>query len=90
MVYDMLKKLLIEGKLKDCSITVAHGASASKTRTIHGRDVVQVSRSGIEYRGGEAGKERFNVPLKSILGVEFGGRLVYRKKKQVERIYPRA
>ena len=88
--YDMLKKLKSSGKLKDCSITIAHQASASKTRTIHGRDVTDIRMNGVEYVGGEAGKERFMVPLKSILGIELGGRLVYRKKKTIEKIYPRA
>jgi hypothetical protein len=90
MVYHLLKKMQANGSLKECSITIAHKASVDKTRTVLGRDITNIRMNGIEYHGGEATHEKFTVPLKSILGVELGGRQVYRKKKRVERIYPRA
>ena len=90
MVYDMLKRLAAEGRLKDCSITVIHSHSADGRKTIHGRDILEVRRSGIEYAGGEAGRERLKAPLDSVLGIEFRCRPVYRKKKRIERVYPRA
>ena len=90
MVYDMLRRLLLEGKLKDCSITVVHKHSADGRKTVHGRDIVEVKRSGIEYLGGEAGKERLTVSLNSVLGIEFKCKPIFRKRKCIERIYPRA
>jgi uncharacterized protein (UPF0248 family) len=90
MAYDILNKMKQEGVLNDCIITIAHPISASKTRAISGRDVTGIGKSGIEYRGGEAGCEILHVPLKSILGIERDGRVVYRKKKSIEKIYPRA
>ena len=90
MPYDILNRLAIQGKLQDCSITFIHKNSADKKKTIQGRDITEVSRSGIEYSGGEAGKEHFRLSFDLILGIELNGKPIFRKAKRVERIYPRA
>jgi len=90
MPYDMLKKLLVEGRLGDCSIAVAHANSVNKIKTIQGSLVISIKRSGIEYLGGETGHERFLIPLDLVLGIKSGSRMIYRKKNRVERIFPRA
>lgn len=90
MVYDLLRKLISDGKLEDCSITIAHISSEDRKRTILGRDVESIRHDGVEYKGGETGQEVFSVPLKSIIGIELDGKVLYRKKKNIEKIYPRA
>jgi uncharacterized protein (UPF0248 family) len=90
MVYDMLKRLVSEGRLSECSITVIHRHSANGRKTIHGRDIVDVSRAWIEYMGGEAGRERLKAPLDAVLGIEFNCKPIFRRKKRIERVYPRA
>ena len=89
MPYDMLRRLFMEGRLKDCSITFMHEHSANGRKTIHGRDITGVKRSGIEYLGGESGREKLTADLNSITGIEFECRPVFRKKKRIEKIYPR-
>lgn len=90
MIYDMLKRLLMEGRLKKCTITLLHKHSANGQKTIHGRNILGITRSGIKYSGGESGHESFRVPLDHILGIEFGCKPVYKKKKRIEKVYPRA
>ena len=90
MVYDLLRRLISDGRLADCSITIAHMSSADKKRTILGRDVLDVRKDGIQYNGGETGQEAFSVPLKSIIGIELGGKVLYRRRQRIEKIYPRA
>jgi len=89
MTYDVLIKLKAQGLLDGCSIAVSDKDSMRRHRTILGRDIARVTRSSIEFRGGETGHEILSVPIESILEIEYGGKVIYRKKKRIERIYPR-
>jgi uncharacterized protein (UPF0248 family) len=89
MAYSVLNKLKSEGVLRNCSITVSDSDSFRRHKTIFGRDVVRITVSGIELLGGETGHESLSVPINSVQEIRSGGRVVYRKKKRIERIYPR-
>jgi uncharacterized protein (UPF0248 family) len=89
MVFDVLNRLKAEGSLKGCSITVSDKNALRKHRTLFGRDISRITRSGIEFRGGETGHERLSIPMESVQEIRTGARTVYRKKKRIERIYPR-
>jgi uncharacterized protein (UPF0248 family) len=89
MVYNILNKLLVEGRLKSCSITVSQKDVVGGRKMIFGRDISRVTRSSIEYLGGETGYEKLSAPLNSVLEIEVDGRTVFRKKKRIEKIYPR-
>lgn len=90
MVYSVLNKLLAEGRLKLCSITVFHKGATGNRRMVFGREISRITRSHIEYTGGESGYERLSVPLESVLEIEVDGRTVFRRKKTIRKIYPRA
>jgi uncharacterized protein (UPF0248 family) len=90
MAYDILKKLLAEGRLKSCSITAFQKGAAGNRRTVFGREISGVTRSRIIYAGGETGYERLSIPLESILEIEVDGRTVFRRRERIKRIYPRA
>lgn len=89
MAYSVLAKLKAEGSLRNCSITVSDKDSLRRHRTIFGRDITGFTRSGIELKGGETGNERLSVPIESVQEIKVGRTTVFRKKKRIERIYPR-
>ena len=89
MAYDFLNRLKADGMLRQCSIVVSDKNALRKHRTLFGRDITSITRSGIEFRGGETGHEKLAVPMESVEEIELKGRAVYRKKKRIKRIYPR-
>jgi hypothetical protein len=89
MAYDLLSKLKADGTLGGCSITISDNYSLRGRRTIFGRDITGFTRSSIELKGGETGNERLTVPIESIHEIKVGRITVFRKKKRIERIYPR-
>jgi len=89
MINSVLEKIITEGRLKQCSITVSDKNAMNNRKTIFGRDIIRVTRSCIEYLGGETGYEKFTIPLESVLAVELEGRQVFSKKERVEKIFPR-
>ena len=89
-VRNVLKRIADEGKLKDCSIMVSVRGTGAESGMIYGRDVTGLTRSCIEHAGGESGYEKLATLLERILEIELDGRVVFRKKKRIERIYPRA
>ena len=89
MVYSVLNKLLAEGRLKLCSITVFHKGAIGNRKTVFGREISRITRSRIEYIGGESGYEKLGIPLESVMEIEVDGKTVFRKKKRIKKIYPR-
>lgn len=89
MAYDFLNRLKADGMLRHCSIVVSDKNAMRKHKTLFGRDITSITRSGIEFRGGETDHEKLAVPMESIEEIELKGRTVYRKKKRIKRIYPR-
>jgi len=89
MAYSVLAKLKAEGPLRNCSITVSDRDSLRRHKTFFGRDITRITRSGIEFRGGETGHEKLAVPMESVVQIELYGKILYRKKKRIKRIYPR-
>lgn len=89
MVYDVLNKLFLEGRLKKCSITVSHKGAVRNIDRIYGRDITGVTRSCIQYLGGETGYEKLSAPLESVLEIEISGKVVFNRKKRIKNIYPR-
>lgn len=90
MVHNILKKLIAEGRLKPCSIAVFQKGAPGNRKMVFGRDISRVTRSRIEYMGGETGYERLSIPLESVMEIGLGGRTLFRRKERVKRIYPRA
>jgi uncharacterized protein (UPF0248 family) len=90
MAYNILSKLLAEGRLKSCSVAVFHRGATGNRKTLFGRDITGITRSHIEHAGGETGYERLKTPMESVMEIEAGGRTVFRRKKTIKRIYPRA
>ncbi len=86
MVYNLLWRLKQSGRLGDCVVVVSERDSVQKR--IYGRDVIGVDRSCLRFRGGETGYEEFDMPLERVLEVRVNGKAVWRKKKQIKRIYP--
>ena len=89
MAHSILNKLRSEGKLGSCSIIISDEGSLRKRRTVFGRDVTGLSRSSIEFRGGETGHERTAIPIDSVEEIECDGTVLFRKKRRIDRIYPR-
>ena len=89
MAYDLLSKLKADGTLSGCSIVVSDKDSLRNSRTVFGRDIRRITTSRIELLGGETGHERFSIPMDSIQEIRLRNRVIYRKKKRIERIYPR-
>jgi len=89
MAYDLFIRMKVDGSLMNCSITVSDRDSLRKHTTIFGRDITGFTRSSIELRGGETGHERISIPMESVQEIRLRSQVLYRKKKRIERIYPR-
>jgi hypothetical protein len=89
MVYRILSRLGSRGMLSDTVISIPDESAPGKTRTVLGGEVIRITRSLLEYRGGESGYETFTSPLDSVLRVSFQGRTLFLRKKRIERIFPR-
>ena len=89
MVYGILRKLESEGRLRKCSIALFRKDVKGRKEFIFGRDIVDIDRSCVSFLGGECGQERHTGPREAIREVESGGRAVFRRKKRIERVYPK-
>jgi hypothetical protein len=89
MAYDVLSKLKAEGRLFDCVIEVADESLPGKKKAVFGKDVIELSRSNILFLGGETGHERISVPIESVLEIFCSDKVLFRKKRRIDRIYPR-
>ena len=90
MAYGVLKRLESGRKLGRCLITLSRKDTAGKREYVHGGSITSISRSRIFFAAGEAGREEFSAPLESVLEITLDGRVLFRKKKRIEKIYPRA
>lgn len=86
MVRGILRKLESEGRMGGCSLSYDRGGARM---TVFGRDIIRIGRSSVTFLGGETGREEFSIPLEAIREIEAGGRTLFRKKKRIERVYPR-
>lgn len=89
MVYDVLNRLKRNKKLYSCSMTVSRPEAVDKRGFVFGREIVDFNASCIIIRGGETGYEEFSVPLEDVLTIESEGRVVFRRKPRIEKVYPR-
>jgi len=83
MVYDFLNRLFREGELKDKTIVF------SDRSIITGGTVSDVNRSEIIYYGGESGHELLTRSIEKISEIRQNEALIYRRKRRIEKIYPR-
>lgn len=78
-----------DGSIQECSILVSDENMPRKSRRVFGRDIMRITLSRVEFNGGETGHERLSVPMDSVLEIERKGRVIYRRKKRIEKIYPK-
>ena len=86
MAYDILKGMEREGSLNGCFMSMSE---KSQSRSVFGKDIISVDRSKTVFLGGETGQERMEAPLDSILEISVGGTVIFRRKKRIEKVYPR-
>jgi uncharacterized protein (UPF0248 family) len=86
MVLDILNNLELSGKMAECEIVIS---VEDHNEVILGGDVLKVNKAGMSYTGGESGYERFEVPLEKIIEIRRGKEVIYRRKKYIDRIYPK-
>jgi hypothetical protein len=89
MAFDVLNRLKADKSLRSCSIIISDKDSQRGHRTVFGRDITGFTRSSIELKGGETGNERLSIRMESVQEIRVGRTAVYRKKKRIERVYPR-
>jgi hypothetical protein len=89
MVYSALVDLKSRGKLRTSSITVSDSAAVRKKRYVFGREITGFDRRHIRFRGGESGYEELSLPLEKIIEIESGGRIVFKRKPRIKKVYPR-
>jgi hypothetical protein len=89
MIYDILKELEASGRLKSSSITVSRPGAVNGRAFVFGREMTGFDRKTIRFRGGETGYEELSVSLEKVLEVEAGGRVVFKRKPSIKKIYPR-
>lgn len=89
MVFDVLSKLKQSGRLKNCVITISDKDAARDKKYVYGRDVLGINRSFVTFKGGETGYEELVAPLEKVLEIRVNGKSVWKRKKQIKRIYPR-
>jgi hypothetical protein len=89
MIYEILLRLKREKKLYSCSMTIHKPGAVKNKRFLFGREIVGFNMSGIRFRGGETGYEVLTVPLEDVLEIESGGRMVFKRKPRIKKVYPR-
>ncbi len=89
MVFDILRKLELEGTLGRCHLTLRDSRKPGGTRIILGSELTRVSRERIELLGGESLYEAFRIPLESIQEIRLEGRPVFRRRSSIKRIHMR-
>jgi hypothetical protein len=83
MVYDILVKLLQSDSLRDKTIVM------KDNNIITGGAVFEVTRSEIKFYGGESGQEVFTEPIEKITEIRQNESVVFRRKRRIEKVYPR-
>jgi hypothetical protein len=83
MVYDMLVKLLNSDGLRDKTIVLKDNS------IIPGGRVFEVNRSEIRYFGGESSYEEFLAPIEKIAAIRQNEKVIFKRRKRIERVYPR-
>jgi len=89
MAYDVLSRLKAEGRLFDCVIEVADKGSPSGRKAVFGKDIIELGRSRIVFLGGETGNEKLAAPMEAVQEIFCSDKVIWRKKRRIERIYPR-
>lgn len=83
MAYDILMRLIQSDSLRGKTIVL-------KDRSIiTGGSIIEVNRSEIRYLGGESNIEELTVPIERVMEIRSNHNLLYRRKKKIDRIYPR-
>jgi uncharacterized protein (UPF0248 family) len=89
MVYDILAGLKKNRRLLESLLVLADRSSLDGKKRIPGSLIREVQRSFIVIESGETGQEAERVPLDKIMEIRSGGRILFRKGRRIERIYPR-
>lgn len=89
MVFNVLTRLKHGNKIRSCAITVSNPGAINGRNFVFGRDIVNFNKSAIRFRGGETGYEEFTVPLDDVISVESGGKIIFRKRPKIDKVYPR-
>lgn len=87
MAYDVLKRLELDGRLKDCCITISRDGGLPLQ--ILGKDITGVSRSSIAFLGGESGREELSASLERVESISMDCENAFRRKSRISRILPR-
>ena len=89
MLYDILRRLELEGSMGACSIVLSRDSAPDNRMMIFGREVLSFNQHHIVFRGGESGYEEFRAPLESVFMVEAGGHALFRRSPRIQKVYPR-
>ena len=89
MIYEILLNLKKSKRLYSSSMTIHHKGAVNDKRFIFGREVIGFNTSVIRFRGGETGYEELSVPLEDVIEIESGGKVVFRRKPRIKKVYPR-
>ena len=89
MIYEILLNLKKSKHLYSCSMTIHHKGAVNDRRSLFGREVIDFSKSAIRFRGGETGYEEFSVPLEDVNEIVSNGKVVFRRKPRIKKVYPR-
>ncbi len=84
MVYDILHGFLKNDAIRDKIIVF------SDKSIVTGGSVIEINRSYIKFYGGESSYEEFEVPLENIVEIRKNEKVIFRKKKRIQKIYPRS
>jgi hypothetical protein len=83
MVYDIINRLLQSDSLRDKTLIL-------KDKTIvTGGTIFDLTRSEIKYLGGESNMEEFTIPLEEIKEIRRNHHIIFKRKKRIDKIYPR-
>ena len=85
--FDTLRRLESGGRLEDCVVRASGKGIMNGSQTVYGRCIKRFNRSFLEFCGGETGRESLRIPMHNIQSIEHSSRLIFIKKKVIERIY---
>ena len=83
MVYDVLNRLMQSDSLRDKIIVLKDKS------VILGGSIFDVTRSHINFYGGESNCEELTMPIENITEIRQNERVIFKRKKRVEKVYPR-
>ncbi len=89
MIYEILLNLKKSERLYSCSMTVHHKGAVGDRRFLFGREVTGFNTSVIRFRGGETGYEELTVPLEDVNEIVSDGKVVFKRKPRIKKVYPR-